>query len=51
MAIVATNVLQIPLPKFHDGDYAITHIGKLAKICVTNGEDINAHKYSIFLQH
>jgi hypothetical protein len=44
MAIVATNILRIPLPKFHDGEYAITHIGRLAKICVTKGEDINAHK-------
>jgi hypothetical protein len=44
MAIVAINILRIPLPKFDDGDYAIIHIGKLAKICVTNGEDINAHK-------
>ncbi len=44
MVVVVTNVLQIPLPKFHDGDDAIIHIGKLAKICVTNGEDIYAHK-------
>jgi hypothetical protein len=48
MVIVATNVLRIPLPKFHDGDDAKTQIGRLAKICVTNGEDTNAHK---FLQH
>jgi hypothetical protein len=44
MAIVATNVLQIPLPKFHDGDDAVTQIGRLAKVCVTNGEDVDAHK-------
>jgi hypothetical protein len=44
MAKMATNVLQIPLPKFHDGDDAIIHIGRLAKICVTNVEDTNAHK-------
>jgi hypothetical protein len=44
MVIVATNVLQIPLPKFHDGDDAITQIGKLAKVCVTNAKDSDAHK-------
>ncbi len=44
MAIVVVNILQIPLPKFHDGDDAITHIGRLAKLCVMNGEDTNAHK-------
>jgi hypothetical protein len=44
MVVMATNVLQIPLPKFHDGDDAITHIGRLAKLCVMNGEDTNAHK-------
>jgi hypothetical protein len=48
MVIVAPNVLQIPLPKFHDGNDAVTHITRLAKVCVSNGEDIN---YSIFLQH
>jgi hypothetical protein len=48
MAIVATNVLRIPLPKFHDGDDAITHIGRLTKICVTNGEDIGAKKLQYF---
>jgi hypothetical protein len=39
MAIVAINVLQISLPKFHDGDDAITPIGILTKVCVTNGEN------------
>jgi hypothetical protein len=29
------------LPKFHDVE---THLGKLAKGCVTNDEDIDAHK-------
>jgi len=48
MAIVATNILQIPLPKFHDGDDAITHIGRLTKICVMNGEDTDAHKLQYF---
>jgi hypothetical protein len=48
MAIVATNVLWIPLPKFHDGDDAITHIGRLTKVCVTNGEDIGAKKLQYF---
>ncbi len=51
MVVVVTNVLQIPLPKFHDGNDAIIHIGKLAKICVTNGEDILHINYNIFLQH
>ncbi len=49
MAIMAANVLWIPLPKFLDGDDVIIHIGTLAKVCVTNGEDINAHKLQYFL--
>jgi len=44
IAIVAANVLRIPLPKFHDGDNTITHIGRLAKVYVTIGEDNDAHK-------
>jgi hypothetical protein len=48
MTIVAPNVLQIPLPKFHDGNDVVTHIGRLAKVCVTNGEDIDAHKLQYF---
>jgi len=48
MAIMATNILRIPLPKFHDGDDVITHIGRLAKVCVMNGEDIDAHKLQYF---
>ncbi len=42
------NVLQMPLTKFHDGNDAITHIGRLAKVCVKNGEDIDAHKLQYF---
>jgi len=45
---VATNVLQMPLPKFHDGNDVVTQIGRLTKICVTNGEDIDAHKLQYF---
>jgi hypothetical protein len=48
MVIMVGNVLWIPLPKFHDGDDAIIHIGRLAKICVMNGEDTNAHKLEYF---
>ncbi len=48
MAIVSANVLQIPLPKFHDGDDVVIHIGRLAKVCVINGEDTNAHKLQYF---
>jgi hypothetical protein len=48
MAIVAANVLQIPLPKFHYGDDVVIHIWKLAKICATNGEDNYAHKLQYF---
>jgi len=48
---MATNVLRISLPKFHDGDDAIIHIGRLAKVCVTNGEDTDAKNYNVFLQH
>lgn len=48
MVIMTINVLQIPLAKFHDGNHAITHIGRLAKECVTNGEDTNANKSQYF---
>jgi hypothetical protein len=48
MAIIVANVLRIPLPKFHDGDDKVIHIGRLAKVCVTNGEDIDAHKLQYF---
>jgi hypothetical protein len=48
MAIVVVNILQIPLPKFHDGNDVVTHIKSLAKICVMNGEDTNAHKLQYF---
>jgi hypothetical protein len=44
MVIVAPNVLRISLPKFHDGDDVVIHIARLAKVCVTNGGDIDAHK-------
>ncbi len=44
MVIVEPNILQITLPKFHDGDDAITHIRRLTKICVMNGEDSDARK-------
>jgi hypothetical protein len=43
MAIMATNVLQIPLPKFHAGDDALIHIGRLAKVHM-DGENTDAHK-------
>jgi hypothetical protein len=46
---VAANILQIPLPKFHDGDDAVTHIGRLAKVCVMNGKNTDAHKLQYFL--
>jgi hypothetical protein len=48
MVIVAPNVLQIPLPKFHDGNDVVIHIGRLTKVCVMNGEDIDAHKLQLF---
>jgi hypothetical protein len=48
MVVVVANVLRIALPKFHDGDDAVTHIGRFAKLCVTNGEDTNAHKLQYF---
>ncbi len=50
MAIVTPKVLRISLPKFHDGNDAVAHVGRLAKVCVTNGEDNDALNYSIFLQ-
>ncbi len=40
---MATNVLQIPLPKFHAGDDALIHIGRLAKVHM-DGENTDAHK-------
>jgi hypothetical protein len=48
MVIVAINVLQIPLPKFHDGNGAIIHIRRLTKIYVMNGQDIDARKLQYF---
>lgn len=48
MVVVVTNVLRIPLPKFHDGNDAVIHIGRLAKVCVTNGEDTYVHKLQYF---
>jgi hypothetical protein len=51
MATLARNVLQIPLPKFHDSNDVVTHVGKLAKVCVMNGEGTNAHKITIFPYH
>ncbi len=48
MVIMATNVLQIPLPKFHGGDDVITNIGRLAKVCVMSHEDTTTHKLQYF---
>jgi hypothetical protein len=48
MVVMAANILRIPLPKFHDGNDAVTHIRRLAKLGVTNGEDNNAHKLQYF---
>ncbi len=48
MGVVVTNVLRIPLLKFHDGNNAVIHIGILAKICGTNGKDTDAHKLQYF---
>jgi hypothetical protein len=33
---------------FHDGNDVITHIGRLAKARVMNGEDTNAQKLQYF---
>jgi hypothetical protein len=48
MVIVTPNILRIPLPKFHDDDDVVTHIGRLAKICVMNCENNDAHKLQYF---
>jgi hypothetical protein len=48
MAIVTPNILRIPFPKFDDGNDVVTHIGRLAKVCVMNGEDNDAHKLQYF---
>ncbi len=45
---MAINVLWIPLAKFHDADDVVIHIERLAKVCVTNGEDIDAHELQYF---
>jgi hypothetical protein len=44
MAIAPTNVLRIQLPKYHNNDNLVLHIWQLTKVCVTNGEDIDAYK-------
>jgi hypothetical protein len=43
MAVVVGNVLRIPLPKFHYGNNVVTHVGQLAKMCMTNNE--NTYKW------
>jgi hypothetical protein len=48
MVITAANILQIPLPKFHDGDDVIRNIGRLAKVCVMSCEDTTTHKLQYF---
>ncbi len=40
--------MRIPLSKFHDGNDVVTCIGRLAKVCVMNGEDTNARKLQYF---
>jgi hypothetical protein len=37
MVVMATNM-------FHDNNVEINHIGRLNKVCITNGKDTNAHK-------
>jgi len=39
-----TKCIMNTVTQFHDGDDVIIHIGRLTKVCVMNGEDIDAHK-------
>jgi hypothetical protein len=50
VTMVATmgNVLCIQLPKYHDNDDPISHLRQLAKVCATNGKNINANKLQYF---
>jgi hypothetical protein len=41
------NVLCILLPKFYDDNNVVNHVGWLAKVCVTNNEDKNAHNFIV----
>jgi len=45
---IVPNVLQIQVPKFHDNDDPISHLHQFTKVCVTNGENIEAHKLQYF---
>ncbi len=44
MALPASNVLHIQLPKYHDNDDPMSHLRQLTKVCVTNGENAPDHK-------
>jgi hypothetical protein len=48
MALLATNELRIQLPKYHDNDDPISHLQQLTTICVTNGKNIEDHKFQYF---
>jgi hypothetical protein len=38
------NILRIQLPSYRDGDDPTSYLQQLTKACVTNGENIGAHK-------
>jgi hypothetical protein len=48
MVLLATNVLCIQLPKYHDSDDPMSHLQQLTKVCVTNGKNIEDHKLQYF---
>jgi len=48
MVIILVNVLCIQLLKYHDNDDLVIHIRQLIKVCVTNGKDIDDHKFQYF---
>jgi len=45
---IVLNVLQIQLLKYHNNDDPISHLHQFTKVCVTNGENIEAHKLQYF---
>jgi hypothetical protein len=44
MVAPTKNILRIQLPLYRDGDDPTSHFQQLTKVCVTNGENIDAHK-------
>ncbi len=51
MVTLMANALEIPLPKYHDGDDWMTHVKQWTHVCIMNGENIYVHKLQYFPKH